>query len=247
MLGLFNIFNIFEEKGIVQRDRKPKEAVLFGILIYLKGLSTRNVSDLFTLCGVRVSHVAVWKWVQKFGSNVKETLFSKNGSLPNIIVADETCIQVGNRYYYLYAAICPYSKRIIYFDLYPMRNHLATLTFFKKIIKLYGRKPDVVIVDGGPWYKDVLNKLKIRRQVVCGSIRNYIERWFETLKDRLRNFDIYFPHKKPGVIDLYRGREENFGHVINWLYAFVYYYNRIRGHMSLGGRTPFKYYLEVLS
>ncbi len=41
MLGLFNIFNIFGEKGIVQlvqRDRKPKEAVLFGILIYLKYL-----------------------------------------------------------------------------------------------------------------------------------------------------------------------------------------------------------------
>ncbi len=82
MLGPFNIFNILEEKGIVQlvkRERKPKEAVLFGILIYFKGLSTRDVSDLFTLCRVRVSHVAVWKWIQKFGSNVKETLFSKNG------------------------------------------------------------------------------------------------------------------------------------------------------------------------
>jgi transposase-like protein len=76
MLGLSNIFNIFED------------------------------SDLFTLCGVRISHVAVWKWVQKFGSNVKDTLFTKNGSLPNVIVADETCIQVGSRQYYLYTAIC---------------------------------------------------------------------------------------------------------------------------------------------
>lgn len=104
MLSLLNIKNVFEEKGIVelvQRERKPKEAVLFGILIYLKGLSTRDISDLFTVCGVRVSHVAVWKWVQKFGSSVKETLLSKNenGSLPNVIVADETCIQVGNRHY----------------------------------------------------------------------------------------------------------------------------------------------------
>jgi hypothetical protein len=61
MLGLFNIFNIPEEKGIVglvQRERKPKEAVLFGILIHLKGLSTRDVSNLFMVCGVRISHVA---------------------------------------------------------------------------------------------------------------------------------------------------------------------------------------------
>jgi transposase-like protein len=128
-----------------------------------------------------------------------------------------------------------------------MRNHAATLTFFKKIIKIYGKKPDVVIVDGGPWYRQALNQLKILRQVVCGGIRNYIENWFETFKDRLRDFGIYFSHKRPGIIDLYRGREESFKHVINWLFAFVYYYNRIRGHMSLGGRTPFKYHLEVLS
>ncbi|VVB87913.1 Uncharacterised protein [uncultured archaeon] len=48
MLSLFNIFNIFEEKGIVQRERKPKEAVLFGILIYFKGLST-NPQEVFRI------------------------------------------------------------------------------------------------------------------------------------------------------------------------------------------------------
>ncbi len=102
MFGPIKVLDLFEEKGIVQlvqRERKPKEVALFGILIYFKGLSTRDVSDLFTLCRVRVSHVAVWKWIQKFGSNVKETLFSKNGSLPSVIVADETCIQIGNRQY----------------------------------------------------------------------------------------------------------------------------------------------------
>ncbi len=156
-------------------------------------------------------------------------------------------IKVGNHQYYLYAAICPYSKRIIYFDLYPMRNHLATLTFFKQITKLYGQKPELVIVDGGPWYRDALNRLGIRRQVVSGGIRNYIERWFETLKDRLRIFDICFPHKKPSLIDIYRCREDNFKHVFDWLYAFVYYYNRIGGHTTLGGKTPLKYWLEVLS
>jgi transposase-like protein len=241
------VFSVLEEKDIVLRERKPKEAVFFGLLLYFKGLSFRCIADTFSLCGVIVSHVAVWKWVQKFGSKVKDTLFSKNGSLPSVIIVDETCIQVGCRQYYLYAAICPYSKRIIYFDLYPTRNHLATLTFFKQIVKLYKKKPEVVVVDGGPWYRDALNQLEIRRQVVCGGIRNYIERWFETLKDRLRNFDVYFPHKKPGVIDIYRCRQENFKHVINWLYAFVYYYNRIRRHMNLGGRTPFNYYQEVLS
>jgi hypothetical protein len=51
----------------------------------------------------------------------------------------------------------------------------------------------------------------------CGNIRNYIERWFETLKDRLRNFDVYFPAKKSGIINIYRYKEENFPPVVNCL------------------------------
>ncbi len=93
-LGLHRIFNILEEKSIVIRERTPKEVVLFGLLLYLKGLSFRSVADIFSQCEVTVSHVAVWKWIQKFGSTVKDVLFSQNGSIPRVIVVDETCIQV---------------------------------------------------------------------------------------------------------------------------------------------------------
>jgi len=247
ILGLHGIFNILEEKSIVQRERKPKEVIFFGLMLYFKGFSFRTVEDTISLYGVTISHVAVWKWVQKFGSIVKNVLFSQNGSLPHVIVVDETCIQVGNKQYYLYAAICPYSRRIIYFDLYSTRNYLTTFTFFRQITRFYGKKPEVVVVDGGPWYRDALNRLGIRRQVVSGGIRNYIERWFETLKDRLRDFDIYFPHKKLSLIDMCRCKEESLKHVFNWLYAFVYYYNRIRKHTTLDGKTPLKYWQEVLS
>ena len=39
-------------------------------------------------------------------------------------------------------------------------------------------------------------------------------------------------------------KEESIKHVFNWLYAFVYYYNRIRKHTALDGKTPFKYWQE---
>jgi transposase-like protein len=77
--------------------------------------------------------------------------------------------------------LCPYS--IIYFDLYSTRNYLTTFAFFRQITRFYGEKPEVAVVDDCPWYRDALNRLGIRRQVVSGGIRNYIERWFETLKE----------------------------------------------------------------
>jgi transposase-like protein len=61
------------------------------------------------------------------------------------------------------------------------RKKYRFFTFFRQITRLYGRKPEEAIVDGGPWYRDALNRLGIRRQVVSGGIRNYIERWFETV------------------------------------------------------------------
>ncbi len=140
-------------------------------MLHFKGFSFRKVEDTFSLCEVTVSNVAVWKWVQKFGSIVKNVLFSQNGSLPSVIVVDETCIQIGNKQYYLYAAICPYYRRIIYFDLYFTRNYITTFTFFRQITRQY-EDPEVVIVEGGPWYRDALNRLGIRRQVVSGGILN---------------------------------------------------------------------------
>lgn len=233
-LGLLEYCALFDDKDFVVRERTAIEVVQFGILLYLKGLSFRAVRSILVYLGREISHVAIWKWVQRFGRKVKSITFLENGDMPSIIVVDETCIQIGNKEFYLYAAICPETRRIIYFDLYPMRNYLATFSFFKAMTTFYGKTPELVIIDGGSWYPAALSRLGIKYQVVSGDIRNYVERWYETLKDRLRGFDIYFPHKKC------------FEHVLNWLYAFVYFYNRIRNHMSLEEETPYTYYKEVI-
>ncbi|MEM2925131.1 MAG: DDE-type integrase/transposase/recombinase [Methanocellales archaeon] len=158
------------------RERTAIEVVQFGILLYLKGLSFRAVRDILVYLGIEISHVAIWKWFQRFGKKIKPITFLDNGDMPSTIVVDETCIKIGRTQFYLYAAICPESKRIIYFDLFPIRNYLATFNFFKTMITLYGRPSEVVIIDGGHWYPAALQRLGIRYRVVSGDIRNYIER-----------------------------------------------------------------------
>jgi len=85
------------------------------------------------------------------------------------------------------------------------------------MIETYGEKPETVYVDGGPWYH-ILDKMGINREIVSGKERNYLERWFQTLKNRTKNFDNYFPHNKDTQ------------HFENWLNGYIYYYNRIRKH-----------------
>ena len=69
----------------------------------------------------------------------------------------------------------------MYARIYPTRNYLTTKSFFKDLKKIYGELPHMAVVDGGPWYT-ALEKLGVKRVVISGDIRNYIERWFKSFK-----------------------------------------------------------------
>jgi transposase-like protein len=93
----------------------------------------------------------------------------------------------------------------------------------KQFIKRYGR-PKPVCTDGGPWYQQALKWLRLRHEAISGGFRNYMERWFLTLKQRIGRFNKYFPC---------RCGEGMKTHVQNWLNLYAYYYNNIRIHRTL--------------
>ncbi|MCI0496798.1 MAG: DDE-type integrase/transposase/recombinase [Thermoplasmata archaeon] len=142
---------------------------------------------------------------------------------------DETELQIGKRTYYLWVALDPDRRGIWYVALTEVRNLMLARSFFKAIRRVYGRFPERVITDGGTWYPWALRSLGIRHEVVKGGIRSYIERWNETLKDRTRSFDKYHPCRRHGCDGL---------HVLHWAIANVFYYNKVRPHLSLGDGPP---------
>ena len=60
--------------------------------------------------------------------------------------------------------------------------------------------------------------------------RNKIEKWFQTLKMRVKRFH-----------NTWTGSAAS---AARWLAAFVYYYNRQRPNQALNGRTPAQVVLE---
>lgn len=65
---------------------------------------------------------------------------------------------------------------------------MDALGFLKRCLRYCKGKP-VIATDGSPWYYWPARRLGLKHIVMCGGKRNYIERWFETFKDRLRAFD----------------------------------------------------------
>ena len=96
----------------------------------------------------------------------------------------------------------------------------------KKLMGKYGG--DVVFVtDGGKWYSWAAESLGARWVWLRGGVRSYVERWFRTVKDRLRVFNCAFPRSPEG---LERAR--------TFIRLYAFYYNHIRPHHSLDGQPP---------
>jgi len=70
--------------------------------------------------------------------------------------------------------------------------------------------------------------MKIPHEVVSRGIRSYVEGVIETVKDRTRMFDNYFPSQYVWVA----------GHIKLWMDLFLFYYNWIRSHMTFNDNSP---------
>jgi len=85
------------------RNRTFLLYVDYDIYLYFLGLSTRNVvKALSFLHIIKRSHVAIWKWIQKYIPS--QEIFTKRKKILEFIV-DETAIKVGMQHIWLWAAI----------------------------------------------------------------------------------------------------------------------------------------------
>ncbi len=68
---------------------------------------------------------------------------------------------------------------------------------------------------------------KLEHKTISGGERNYVKRVIETIKDRLRGFDVYFPSKRYLL-----------NTAVEWLHGFMtFFYNYVRTRITLG-REP---------
>ena len=97
-----------------KRNRTPSEYIGYGLYLYFLGLSLRNVvKALSHLHIVKRSHVLLakkWKWIQKFRH--RRISSTRRKKISEYIV-DETILQVGPQYIWLWVAIEPENGQIL--------------------------------------------------------------------------------------------------------------------------------------
>ncbi len=197
---------------ISKRKRTPSEYIGYGLYLYFLGLSLRNVvKALSYLHIVKRSHVAIWKWIQKFRH--KRISSTRRNKISEYIV-DETILQVGPKHIWLWIAIEPENGQILAQNITQERNMLIAERFLLGVVRHYGNHP--VSTDGGTWYPQACEFLKMAHHIHSSYEKSMIERKMQYIKDRTESFDDYFPCQMEKC---------KLKHVKNWMNLFVNYHN----------------------
>lgn len=198
---------------ILERERTSAEVIMYALYLYFLGLSFRNTSKAIQPFEEEGrSHVAIWKWVQRF--NPRRLYSCKRVSA---FLIDETMLQIGSDEAWLWVAVEPVHKQILGVYISRHRNMLVAEVFLRSLIKLYGKH--TVYSDGGTWYPETCISLGLKHRLHSPYYKNMVERIIEYLKDRTEAFDDYYPCMRSGLCNML--------HVQKWLILFIFMHNSI--------------------
>jgi transposase-like protein len=207
----------------------PPDVIVLAVRWYLRfGLSYRDVEELLAERGVRVDHVTVYRWVQRFTPLLAEAARPCRHRVGDRWQVDETYVKVAGRWRYVYRAIDQFGQVIDVF-VSPRRDGIAARRFFERAIGMTKIMPSEVVTDLAPTYLVVEELLPTAWHRTDRYANNRIEADHGRLKARLRPM---------------RGlRQEHSARVVIAGHAFVQ--NVRRGHYELAVEEPVKRRLAV--
>ena len=193
-------------------NRTHPAIISYGLCLYFSSRSFRLAAKCLESTTIRRSHVAIWKWVQKY-SGCADRLISADRRLVKEIFVDETLLRIDGRDCWLWIAYEPNLNRCLMMHLSRERTIFVCYQFFRQLRNRYGsRKP--IYTDGARWYNDACKWLRLKHQIYDTGLKNLMERFVQQIKDRTECFDDHFPCRKHNC---------NNQHVWNWLKLFILY------------------------
>jgi transposase-like protein len=153
---------------------------LYSVILFIAGLSLRDVSERFCLTFASRESVRIW-------AHRSSSLFKPSRRVRRLVAVDETVLKVNGQICYLWAAIDVDTNEILAIYASRGRGLPNAIKFLKMVLRSCDGKP-IVVVDRGPWYRWALERLGITYFHETFDERNKIERLFRELKNRTKRF-----------------------------------------------------------
>jgi transposase-like protein len=215
-----------------ERMKASPQVVTSAMQLYFTGESLRNVQKFLKLQGVAVSHVAVYKWIQKYVTLMEKYLDQIKPQVSDTWRADELYLKVKGNMKYLFAMMDDETRFWIAQEVADTKHNYDARRLFSKARDMIGRRPKTLITDGLPSYREAYlkefytHKLETRTEHIH-SIRiqgdrnnNKMERLNGEIRDREK---------------VMRGLKKPETPIIP---GYQIYHNYVRPHEALDGKTP---------
>jgi transposase-like protein len=215
-----------------EKTRVTPQVITSAMQLYFTGESLRNITNFLKLQGVKISHVSVLKWINKYVALMSEYLGKIKPNVSDTWRADEIYIKFNGNMKYLFAMMDDETRFWIAQEVAETKEKHDARNLLKMSKEVTGKKPSTFITDGLASYHDAYKKefwtLKketrtehIRHIKLRGDIHNNkMERMNGEIRDREKTM---------------RGLKKTDTTILK---GYQLYHNYIRPHEALDGKTP---------
>ncbi len=132
---------------LYKRFRFPPEIIQYAVWLYYRfNLSHRDIEDLLTERGIKVSYEAIRLWCNRFGPKFAISLRRKHRGFGDTFFIDEVFVKIDGKQYYLWRAV-DQDGEIVDVYLQKRRDGSAAKRFFKRLLKMHRGEPRKIVTD----------------------------------------------------------------------------------------------------
>ncbi len=212
--------------GFEKMKHNP-QAVVTSLELYFGGESLRNTMRALELMGVKVSYRTILNWIKKYTRLMKNYTDKIRPNVSDTVCADEVYIRMAGNLKYLFAMMDTETRFWIAQEVAETKEKHDARALFFRAKRVMGKDPKVLITDGLPSYAVACEQAfpetkHIRKITLNGKVHNNnkMERLNGTIRDREKTM---------------RGLKKRRTPILE---GFQTYYNFVRPHMALDGKTP---------
>jgi len=210
-----------------ERMRATPQIITSAMQLYFTGESLRNVQKFLRLQGVKVSHVAILKWIKKYIRLMDNYLEKIKPNVSDTWRADELYIKIKGNMKYLFAMMDDETRFWIAQEVADTKLKHDARVLFHSAIRVTGKQPKTLITDGLRSYAIACDQvfdddIKHIRHITLQGDRNNnkMERLNGEIRDREKTM---------------RGLKRRRTPILS---GYQLYHNYIRPHEGLDGKTP---------
>jgi putative transposase len=207
------------------------QTITSSMQLYFTGESLRGVQKFLNLQGIKVNHVTIYRWIDKYVGLMQKYLAQIQPQVSDTWRADELFIKVSGNLKYLFAMMDDETRFLIAQEVADSKNHHDATNLFVKSREIAGKKPMKLITDGLPAYRQAYLKQYWTRKEPRTIHESHITLKGDRNNNKMERLNGEIRDREKVV----RGLKKNDSPLVD---GYQMYHNYIRPHMSLDGKTP---------